>query len=379
MRDIKMACRDYSRHDVELESESENERREEKRRAAQKHEEETAEQKKSANAKTPGKPTDPSGSYYSCSPSEDEKEALPDKIDAADDKGDAGKEEQAEEHPKEANPKEAMPLPPPPPVPPQPRGQPTRPDAGAEEQKDAGGTGGKAEGVRCQVCNKWLRNGDAAVRAHLKASVRCASYRGESAVRAPCRWCGKYIANNEWSMEQHAWYCRGNPRPASPEKRDKRDRSRTPISRSRTQTTIRTSRTPLIARDKSSASARSRTPVTPVRLAENNRSQRSSHSKVSKGERERSQSRHQHRKSHHGSSSKGGNGGEGSDEKKKNLAAAAPPPTPPAPADPLPAMLSAMPQPVVPPGGVIQPLSALLLGVAGLLQQQPQRPPEPRQ
>lgn len=163
---------------------------------------EGADQKKSANAKakTPANTAEvsASGSYYSPSPVEEG-----DKKNDGD--GDAPKGAGASHVGREEGETRIAPsvavaatgkVPPPPPPPP-----PSEAEMNARE--------GVPEGFRCKVCNKWLKNSDSAVRAHLSNSVRCAKYRGEQGTRIPCTLCGKYIANNEFSMEQHSWHCPG--------------------------------------------------------------------------------------------------------------------------------------------------------------------------
>ena len=247
---------------------------------------EGADQKKSANAKakTPANTAEvsASGSYYSPSPVEEG-----DKKNDGD--GDAPKGAGASHVGREEGETRIAPsvaatgkVPPPPPPPP-----PSEAEMNARE--------GVPEGFRCKVCNKWLKNSDSAVRAHLSNSVRCAKYRGQQGTRIPRPLCGKYIANNQFSMEPHSWHCPGvknqderskqtdhgkrasrTPPRSSTSIRSRtskrHSRSRTPISRGRSQWNAKPSR----PRTPPRGPMRGR-PRTPLRLEENEENQRSSH------------------------------------------------------------------------------------------------------
>ena len=64
------------------------------------------------------------------------------------------------------------------------------------------------EGMNCPICNKWLKNRYEAWKSHQKTSVRCATRRGEADTRKECRKCGKWVANNHYSWEQHKSSCK---------------------------------------------------------------------------------------------------------------------------------------------------------------------------
>lgn len=67
-----------------------------------------------------------------------------------------------------------------------------------------------SQGVRCKICDKWLKNGDSALRAHLETSVRCQTRQGSTGLRKQCQRCFKWIADNDWSWQQHSWHCQGS-------------------------------------------------------------------------------------------------------------------------------------------------------------------------
>ncbi len=67
-----------------------------------------------------------------------------------------------------------------------------------------------SQGVRCSICDKWLKNADSALRAHLETSVRCQTRQGTAGLRKQCQQCFKWIADNDWSWQQHSWYCQGS-------------------------------------------------------------------------------------------------------------------------------------------------------------------------
>ena len=80
----------------------------------------------------------------------------------------------------------------------------------------------RSEGVRCKICDKWLRNGDSALRAHLETSIRCQTRQGNAGLRKQCQRCHRWIADNEWSWQQHSWYCQAQSyQPYQPTTRSK--------------------------------------------------------------------------------------------------------------------------------------------------------------
>ena len=66
------------------------------------------------------------------------------------------------------------------------------------------------EGMNCPICNKWLKNRYEAWKSHQKTSVRCATRRGETDTRKECKKCGKWVANNHFSWMQHKPSCKAD-------------------------------------------------------------------------------------------------------------------------------------------------------------------------
>lgn len=64
------------------------------------------------------------------------------------------------------------------------------------------------EGMNCPICHEWLKNRYEAWKSHQKTSVRCAARRGEADTRKECSRCGKWVANNRFSWEQHNYSCK---------------------------------------------------------------------------------------------------------------------------------------------------------------------------
>ena len=103
-------------------------------------------------------------------------------------------------------------------------------DGGAEKGVNNRNQKNTVAGVRCSVCNKWVKD-EAGLSMHQRSSVRCASWRGEDS-REPCPKCGKYIAKGRWSLEQHLQNgCRAAAKEA--EAQPARPRSRSPLRRAR--------------------------------------------------------------------------------------------------------------------------------------------------
>lgn len=66
-----------------------------------------------------------------------------------------------------------------------------------------------ADGLTCPICNKFIRGGSSALRAHQAASSTCRAMTGEAAFGGePCEFCGKMLAaNDHWARNQHAVFC----------------------------------------------------------------------------------------------------------------------------------------------------------------------------
>lgn len=76
-----------------------------------------------------------------------------------------------------------------------------------------------ADGLHCPICNKFVRGGASALRAHQAASSTCLAMAGDAAYgREPCEFCGKMLAaNDHWAKKQHSVFCSGQQqaRPSS--------------------------------------------------------------------------------------------------------------------------------------------------------------------